>query len=88
MLAHEQDFLFPLDELHDVSVISFLQPLEVPLDGSTSLCSVSCSSQFCVSCKSAEDVLCPITLISNDVIYRTGPSTDSWGTVLVNSNNY
>jgi len=38
-----QDFV----ELHEIPVGPFLQPVEVPLDGSTTSWSMNSSSQFC-----------------------------------------
>jgi len=63
-----QDFALPLAELHEVPVSSFLQTAEVPLDGSTTLWSVSHFSQFCNISKIAEDAFCSmIATINEDV---------------------
>ena len=61
-----QDFALPLVELHEVPASPFLQPVEVPLDGSTTLWPISQSSQFCVICKLAEGTLWPIIQIINE----------------------
>ncbi|KAK4827979.1 hypothetical protein QYF61_022681 [Mycteria americana] len=55
-----QNLAFSFTEVHKVPVSSFLQPVQVPLDGSTPLWPVTHSSQFCVICKLAEGTLCPI----------------------------
>ncbi|KAK4828308.1 hypothetical protein QYF61_025320 [Mycteria americana] len=71
ILEHEvvpsqvKDFAL-LVELHEVSISLLLQPVEVPLDGSTTLWHTSCSSQFGVICKLAEGTLCPIIQIINE----------------------
>lgn len=52
--------LFPL--LHEVHVSSFLQPLQVPLDGSTTLWRISHLCLFVVS-KLAVGALCPIAQV-------------------------
>ncbi|KAK4811173.1 hypothetical protein QYF61_019804 [Mycteria americana] len=49
-----QDFAPPLTELYEDPVSPFLQPVEVPLDGSTTLWCIHHSSQFCVISKLAE----------------------------------
>ncbi|KAK4831783.1 hypothetical protein QYF61_019096, partial [Mycteria americana] len=49
-----QDFALPLVELHEVPASPFLQPVQVPLDGSTTLWCISHSSQCGVICKLAE----------------------------------
>ena len=46
-----------LVELHELPVSLFLQPAEVPLDGSMTLWCISHSSQFCVISKFAEGTL-------------------------------
>jgi len=52
-----QDFAFPFGKLHDVPVCPFLQPVEVPLHGSTIIWCINCSSQFRIICRLAEDAL-------------------------------
>ncbi|KAK4831516.1 hypothetical protein QYF61_018100 [Mycteria americana] len=56
-----QGFGLPFAELHKVPVSPFLQPVQVPLDGSMPICCTSCSSWFCIICKLAEWALCPNT---------------------------
>ena len=60
-----QDFAFAFVELHEVPVSLFLQPVEVPLNGSMILWWISCSSQVCIVCKLAKGALCPIVQIIN-----------------------
>ena len=59
-----QDFV--LLEFHGVPVSPFLQPIEVPLDGSTTLCLSSYFSQFGVISKLGEGTRCPIIRIVNE----------------------
>ena len=72
ILVHEviplqvQDFVFSFDGLHEIPVSPFLQPVEVPLDGSMTLWCISRSSQFCVISKLAHGALCPIIQIINE----------------------
>ena len=66
VLLQGQGFGFPVVEVHEVPVSPFLQPDEVPLDGSTTLCYASHPSQSGVICKLAELTLCPI-IIKEDV---------------------
>jgi len=47
-------------EVHEVPFSPFLQPVEVPLDGSTTLWCIGHSTQLCVICSFAEGALCPI----------------------------
>ena len=61
-----EDLAFPFLEFHKDSVDPFLQPLEVPLNGSTPIWCITYSSQFCVICKLAKDVLCPIIQVINE----------------------
>ena len=51
----------------------FLQPVEVPLDGSTTLGRISHSSQLCITCKLAEDMLCPISQVINEDVEKDWP---------------
>ena len=60
VLPQVQDFTLPLVEFHEVLVSLFLQPVKVPLDGTTTLRCISHSFQFCVIYKFAEGTLCPI----------------------------
>lgn len=50
----QEEYAVCLVELHEVLVSPFLLPVEVPLDSSTTLLSISHSSQFCVISKLAE----------------------------------
>ncbi|KAK4833070.1 hypothetical protein QYF61_027732 [Mycteria americana] len=61
-----QDFALLLVEFREVSVIPFLQPVEVLLDGSMTLWCISCSAQFCITSKIIEGTLCPIIKIINE----------------------
>ncbi|KAK4816773.1 hypothetical protein QYF61_022771 [Mycteria americana] len=61
-----QDGALPLVELHEVPVRPFLQPAQVPLDGSMILWCISYFAQFCVISKLAEGTLCPIIHIINE----------------------
>ncbi|KAK4826730.1 hypothetical protein QYF61_010983 [Mycteria americana] len=63
-----QDFALSLDELHEVPVSPFLQPVQVPLDVSTTLWCVSHSSQLCAISILAEDALCSIIQIINEYV--------------------
>ncbi|GAB0193852.1 mitochondrial enolase superfamily member 1 [Grus japonensis] len=64
-----QDFAFVLVELHEVPVGSFLQPLEVALDGSMILWFINDTCQCCVISKIAEGALCPIVQIIREDEY-------------------
>ncbi|KAK4810833.1 hypothetical protein QYF61_008805 [Mycteria americana] len=80
-----QDFALPLVELHEVPVSPFLQSVQVPLDGSTTLWHISHSSQICVISKLAEGTLCLIIQIINEDVEhdRTQYWGQYWGTPLV-----
>lgn len=58
--------------------LRFLQPVEIPLDGSTTFWCINHSSQICIICK-PEGALFPISHITND----TGLSIDPWSTPAV-----
>lgn len=59
-----QNFTLPLVEFCKVSVSPFLQPIEVPPDGSTTIWHISHSSWFGVIQKFAEGTFCPIIQIT------------------------
>lgn len=59
--------------------MKFLQPIEIPVDGSTTLWCISHSPQFCGICTVVEATLCPIIDIINEDA-GTGLSTDPWST--------
>ncbi|KAK4824703.1 hypothetical protein QYF61_017929 [Mycteria americana] len=61
-----QDFPFPFVELPEVPVSPFLQPVKVPLNGSTTIWHISHSFQSCIICKLVEGAPCPIILIINE----------------------
>ena len=68
-------------ELHEVPVGLLPQPVEVPLNSSTPVWSVSHSSRFRIICRLAEGVFSPIIHV---IIKDTEQlSVDSWGTPLV-----
>lgn len=66
-----KNFVFLHVEMHEVRLSPFLQPVQIPLNGSTALhCTMllpvsSHFFQFCVSCEPAEDTLCPCVQVSN-----------------------
>lgn len=66
---HMQDFAHLLAELHETFVSPPLQPVQVPLDGSTTLWHFRSSSQFLITCKLAKGTLCPTIQVINDVEY-------------------
>jgi len=57
VLPQVQGFAHLFVELHEVLVSAFLQPVPVPVDGSTALWCISHLSQFCVICKPGEGTL-------------------------------
>jgi len=61
-----QNFAILLVELQEVPVSPFLQPIEVPLDGSTTRWQVSNFSQFSVISILLDGVLCPIIQMINE----------------------
>ncbi|KAK4825789.1 hypothetical protein QYF61_002373 [Mycteria americana] len=63
-----QDFALPLVELHEIPVSPCLQPVEVPLGGSTTFWYISHSSQVDVTCKLAKGTHCPIIQIVKEDI--------------------
>ena len=80
-----QEFTFHLVELLEVPVNPFVQPAEVPLDGSTTLWCISHFSQFCIISELAEGMLCPIIQIVNEDVKQCwcrywlwGYTTNNW----------
>lgn len=63
----------------------FLHPLEVPLNGSTSVWCISRSSQFHIIFIFAEGAFCPIIQVINEDAkqYLADPSINLWGAPLV-----
>lgn len=59
------DLAFAFVDLHDVPISPFLQPTQVPLNGSTTAWCIGHSSQFCVICQLAECGLWPIVQVIN-----------------------
>lgn len=53
-------------ELHEVPVSLFLQPVEVPQDGSMTIWHISHSSQFCIISKFPESTFSPIIQMINE----------------------
>jgi len=68
-----QDFAFPLAELHEISLDPVLQLVKVPLNGGTTIWYISHSSQFCIICEHAHDVLFPIVQMVNENIEQDWP---------------
>lgn len=69
-----QGSAFPLVELHEFPVGPFLQPVEVPLDGSASIWYVKYSFQLCIACKLAEGAhSMPIIQALNEEIKQYWP---------------
>ena len=69
-------------ELREVPLSPILQPVEVPLNGSTTIWCISHPSQFCIICELAEGALCPIVHIINEDVEQYCPSIDTWGALL------
>jgi len=74
-----QEFVFPSVELHESPLCPFLQHLEAPLNDSTTIWSIKHSSQFCIICKLAEGVLCPIFQLINEDDKQYRPQRPSLG---------
>ena len=68
-----QDFAVLFVELHEIPLSPVLQPVQIPLDGSTATWCISRSSQYCVICKLAEVVLCPIVQVVNKDVRHYWP---------------
>ena len=64
---------FPFAELHENPVRPFLQLVELPPNGSTTLCCSSQSSHFCIICKLLESALCPIVQVINEDVNQHWP---------------
>jgi len=62
--VHSLAFFFV--ELHEISCGPFLQPVQVPLTGSTFIWFISHFSHFCIICRRAVDALCPIFLVIDE----------------------
>ena len=63
--------------LHEIPVNIFLQPVEISLDGSSSVCHIiSHSSQFGVINKLAEGTVCPIIQVINEDIRHISMPTE------------
>lgn len=56
-------FALLLVELHKIPVSPFLQPVEVPLNGDTTLWTPATPSTFVFLCISAEGAVCPIVQV-------------------------
>ena len=63
--SSDAELALPFAELSKVPACPFLQPVEVPLDGSTTLWCISHSSQFYVLSNLAESTRCPVIQIMN-----------------------
>lgn len=53
-----QDWAFPFVQLHVIPVIPCSQPVDVPMNGTTSACCISCCSQLWILCRLAGGALC------------------------------
>jgi len=56
-LPQIQDLALHLGELHEISLSLILQPVQVPVNGSTTSWCTRHPSQFCIICEAAEDAL-------------------------------
>lgn len=64
---HVQDFALPFIHLNKVPDSPLLQTLKVPLNVSTTIWSINCSSQFCIICKPVF-IDCPTIYVNNEDI--------------------
>lgn len=60
ILAQVQDLVFTFDEIHEVSISPFLQPVQVPLNSIPTLQCYNHFLQFGVSPKLAKSAPCPV----------------------------
>ena len=63
-----QDIGLPFVELHETPVGPSLHPVKVPLNDSTPIWCIDHYSQFCITCKLSECVLCTIIQITLDQV--------------------
>lgn len=61
-----QDVAFPFALLQEIPAGQDLQPVNMPLNGSTTIWRINQSSYFCHTCKSTEGVPCPINQVINE----------------------
>lgn len=66
-------FAFPFVELHEIPVGPFFQPVEVPLNGTTTISCISCSSWFCATCELSGEALCPTAQVIDGDIQHHWP---------------
>ena len=67
MTSQVQVFGIFFIDLHEFPACSFHQPVEVPLNSSKTIWSIN-YSQFCIICKLAEGLLCPMIQVLNDSV--------------------
>ena len=60
-----QSSALPFVEWPDIPVCPILQPVGIPLDGSTAIWCITHPSQFCIICK-PEGTVCPIFQVTNE----------------------
>jgi len=74
---------FPLLNFMRFLYCPFLQPVKVPLDGSTTLWCINRSSKFGLICKLAEGTICLVIQIINEEFEHDCSTIDPCGTLLV-----
>lgn len=70
-------------EPYKVLVGPLFNPVQVPLDGIPSFCSINCTTQFTVISKPTEGALDPLPRSLIKMLKRTGTKTDPWEALLV-----
>lgn len=73
-----QEFIFLFAVLHEIPFSPFFQPVEIPLNISTTLWFINCFSEFFLSSKLAENVFCLIIQLTK-LVNSICPIVDSWG---------
>lgn len=73
ILPQVQDLAFPFPELHEISVVLFFQPVNVPLVGGTLVYFSNPSSWLCVIYRLGEGALCPITQVIKEGVKQYWP---------------
>lgn len=83
LLLSSKDSALPFAELHEIPTSPFLQSVKVPLDACTTLWCISCFLKSCVTCRLAEDTLCPSVEVINEDVKANRTWPHPWGFLLL-----
>lgn len=80
----EKDLAFPFTELHEILLSLLVQPVQVPLNGSTTIWFANDSSQLYIICKVGKSALYLSATVTTTFLTSTVSNINTWHTPLGN----